>query len=623
MQSDYILSEDQVNVFRHDIKPRKAKPRQSKAPATATEEDTLTWSKDVEEATPADGDVHHTTCTERWKAAQRDDLKRMWAIYLETGIFLAACRHGLIWWICDMVESGELAKYPLAIVNQALEVFKIRLGIGYDIGCSFTQTVAHSTLGPKAKENKLRFVVPAFHGYAHRRLCQLSFHPLLVTGFGLEDLETCERIFASFNGLAPTTRYSSQFHRHQSIDLYAQQHDDDKYSELSAFILNNYKQVQNILDELPSAIAALQSGKTSEETAYHQHIEAERRFLTERQSKEISYDTFACDYLQHLLEYREAKRVYDDAMEFILRNTGKFKSEQLEKRAHLMKQHAFENYERIQDMLHALELLHQDKIKTRWTPDMEEWKNAEVYLATREYQQALNKLEGLVIARLFELHKMGLSGTGYKMRTHINKALKTRCKAIQNALKKYNIAAQALNRQQLDWKAISTYGSLAEFELLHDSRSDVQKEPWADRTNREAASLSFKIERANEERVRLNVEISRLVDSMRSEESHLEACIAKLRADKSPLTTQVVGILAHRRRQNDVHRKRIQQAYRLPCYTGTRDLQESPNSASGSALEAAETVEDDQEFDADDDLLGQQQEGIDRFIGDLRFVTDT
>jgi hypothetical protein len=43
---------------------------------------------------------------------------------------------------------------------------------------------------------------------------------------------------------------------------------------------------------------------------------------------------------------------------------------------------------------------------------MEEWKKAASYYATRVYQKALSKLEGLVVARLFELHKMGLSGTG-------------------------------------------------------------------------------------------------------------------------------------------------------------------------------------------------------------------
>jgi hypothetical protein len=37
-----------------------------------------------------------------------DSMKRMWAIYDETGIFLALCRHGFVLTIADMVSSGEL-----------------------------------------------------------------------------------------------------------------------------------------------------------------------------------------------------------------------------------------------------------------------------------------------------------------------------------------------------------------------------------------------------------------------------------------------------------------------------------------------------------------------------------
>ena len=62
----------------------------------------------TEEAGAADGDTENTTCTDRWKAAAADILKRMWNIYRESGIFLAACRHGLIWIFCDMIRSGEL-----------------------------------------------------------------------------------------------------------------------------------------------------------------------------------------------------------------------------------------------------------------------------------------------------------------------------------------------------------------------------------------------------------------------------------------------------------------------------------------------------------------------------------
>jgi len=66
------------------------------------------WSQDAQQAGPADDDEADTSCTDRWKAAMSDSLKRMWSVYRETGIFASVCRHGFIWWIANMVESGEL-----------------------------------------------------------------------------------------------------------------------------------------------------------------------------------------------------------------------------------------------------------------------------------------------------------------------------------------------------------------------------------------------------------------------------------------------------------------------------------------------------------------------------------
>jgi len=48
----------------------------------------------------------------------------------------------------------------------------------------------------------------------------------------------------------------------------------------------------------------------------------------------------------------------------------------------------------------------------RWTTGFSKRKHAESYVSIHEYQKALNKLEGLVIQRLFELAKMGFWGTG-------------------------------------------------------------------------------------------------------------------------------------------------------------------------------------------------------------------
>ncbi|KAI0261464.1 hypothetical protein BC834DRAFT_788886, partial [Gloeopeniophorella convolvens] len=199
----------------------------------------------------------------------------------------------------------------------------------------------------------------------------------------------------------------------------------------------------------------------------------------------------------------------------------------------------------------------------RWTPDMPEWQKASKYFATRQYQQTLSKLEGLVVARLFELHKMGLSGTGYKLRTHINKSLKTRCKAIQRALKKFNEAAKDLGRPQLDWKDTPSYESLAEFELLRECRDDIRQQPWADSVNRQAALYALKIERAKEEREHLNIEVARLVNWMKTEESLLAATIIQLGEDQSTLTTEVQDLLSRRLRQNELHRSRILQIYQL------------------------------------------------------------
>ena len=49
-----------------------------------------------------------TVCIEHWKNAGPDDQKHMWQMFCETGVFLAACRHGFILLICDMIQSGEL-----------------------------------------------------------------------------------------------------------------------------------------------------------------------------------------------------------------------------------------------------------------------------------------------------------------------------------------------------------------------------------------------------------------------------------------------------------------------------------------------------------------------------------
>jgi hypothetical protein len=121
-------------------------------------------------------------------------------------------------------------KYPLAIVRRLLDEFGSDIGLGYDIMCAFFKTLLRSSLGARVVALRLRGVVPAFHGHAYNRECQLGWHPLYIQGVGLEDFEECERTFARSNNLASVTRLASAFHRKQQIDEHFDFHDQDKHA---------------------------------------------------------------------------------------------------------------------------------------------------------------------------------------------------------------------------------------------------------------------------------------------------------------------------------------------------------------------------------------------------------
>ena len=67
---------------------------------------------------------------------------------------------------------------------------------------------------------------------------------------------------------------------------------------------------------------------------------------------------------------------------------------------------------------------------------------------------------------IYEIDLAWSSWLAYHIRTHIAKSLQTHCKAIQNAVKKYNEAATALlpPRPSLDWSHVSHYSFLDKFE---------------------------------------------------------------------------------------------------------------------------------------------------------------
>ena len=166
-----------------------------------------------------------TGCTKNRTAASQDD-KSSWATFYGNGWFVSACRHHLLLWFSGMIWSGELwvsflwysvytlitlnrSKYLLTHVTKAMDMFEDCLLFGSDIGCSLQKTISSSSLVPHFKKKNCKCIVNAFHGYSHNWACQKVNHLNIITGLGIEDLETLERVFSASNAVAAVTHYST------------------------------------------------------------------------------------------------------------------------------------------------------------------------------------------------------------------------------------------------------------------------------------------------------------------------------------------------------------------------------------------------------------------------------
>ena len=88
----------------------------------------------------------------------------------------------------------DRAKYGLAAARLILDTYGDDQGLGYDINCVFEGTLRRSSFGEEAERRNFQCIVDAFHCWAHKRTCQLSYHPLYKPQFGIDSLSTCEQI---------------------------------------------------------------------------------------------------------------------------------------------------------------------------------------------------------------------------------------------------------------------------------------------------------------------------------------------------------------------------------------------------------------------------------------------
>ncbi|PSS29557.1 hypothetical protein PHLCEN_2v2956 [Hermanssonia centrifuga] len=578
--SDYFLSREQVDRFKDEVKRRgrvkEMKPVEADASDVASEsddDDDAPWL--VDSASPGDacdGQEKPTPCTKRWKASAAEHEKTALNVYHQTGIFACACRHSFIVKVSEMVRSGELAKYPLAVIHHLLETSNEKnKAIGYDIGCAFDATINSSPLvGPLAREHGIKFAVNAFHGYAHNRLCQLTNHPLYKSGFGLEDLETLERVFSSSNNVARTIRYASQFHWKQALNLFFMQWDEEKYAELTKFLYNNYRQALQIIEDFTPEVNRMKEVLGIEDVDIVRWADEEHKFLVELKN-EPEERVLESAYVEALIARDKANAKWQKVSSDFLATDGQdSRDEAKTRRLETARRHAM--HEMTLTIRAVADLEQKLELKDTWTPSDPQYQETLAYVQKRHFHRALDKIQQLVVQRLFELSKANIAGMGYKLRTHIGKAMKTRGKAIRTALSKYNKLAVLMEPKAptLQWKDIVNYTFIAEFDLLRNSHShqDITSKPWAIQLHREVAAKHFKVIRAHDEIVRLNVESRRLLTRIWDEENEFKNVVANLECTDRILAAEVQSRYLRRARVNRTHVVRLRAMQALPGYTG-------------------------------------------------------
>ncbi|KAI0038722.1 hypothetical protein FA95DRAFT_1613160 [Auriscalpium vulgare] len=560
--SDYFLSPAQVDVFANEVAGKRRKVPEPGPPVP-----------DDLEGLPT-ANQPKSKCTDGWQAANATSMgKSVTEVFDQTGVFLTTCRHGIVELMTEMLRSGELAKYALASLDWIMKIYGDDQAVGYDIGCSMTSTVKSTSLGPEASSRRLQLVVNAFHGYAHNRGCQLLFHVLYQLGMGIEDLETCERIFSSLNGVARTVRHASYFHWLQFLDLHLRRWDEDRYAELSKFIYNNYRQSLAMISEYTGELAVFKQITGFGEADFERWMAEERNYL-ENLTEEPEEDLQKVAYVEALINLEATESTYGGitTVEFLTHTPASFrngydpavlrsatvKAKELERRSAHRKLVLAQNV--VNDLERRL------AIEERWTSESPEFVAVQRRIDRSKFLRAVEVLEGLVVQRLFELAKANISGTGYKLRKHISHAITRRSGAVRTALEHYN------------------------------SLAPLQTPPRPVLKYSEAAMKYFKVKRAREELVRLNVEASRLQAWVNHEDQELTSRARGVEASQPHLSAHISRLQATRAKVNDAHRRRLSQIYSLKGYSGP-----VPNDCRGIAGWVDDQDEDSDGVEIEDD----------------------
>ncbi|KAG1885348.1 uncharacterized protein F5891DRAFT_1201804 [Suillus fuscotomentosus] len=339
----------------------------------------------------------------------------------------------------------------------------------------------------------------------------------------------------------------------------------DKYAALSNYLWTHYREALKSVRLLTAELETIKAELRLSDNDFPGFFDQERIYL-DGLKQPAPRDRLSIRYVEVLDELAERRAEWDLARESGNNALNGVHIGSLEQMHDALKQARIRvnsSYAKLQHaeglVAHCETLLSVDE---RWLIGGDEYKRFKEEATLGKYHTALDELEHLVVMRLFELSKLSLSGTGYKLRQQISKALQRRSDTIRNAINRYNIQAASLipPRQTITWKDIAEYSFLGEFDLLHKD--------WARPAHREATTKYFKLCRAREEIIRLNIEIRRLRTAIHDETIDTSAVIDELLVANPLLAAELKRQWRSRAAINAVHTYRLDQIERLFGFSG-------------------------------------------------------
>ncbi|KIY53646.1 hypothetical protein FISHEDRAFT_32890, partial [Fistulina hepatica ATCC 64428] len=321
---------------------------------------------------------------------------------------------------------GARMKYLIAHMNKIIDRYGEDVGAGYDIMCEFMKTLRASSISDKVRDSRLVGIVPAFHGHAHSRSCQVWWHPLYIEGLGLIELEDCERFFAQSNELATGTRMCTPFHRRQQIVEFLHFNDLDKYASHGKFLYSKYRDALRIISNNGAELSVLEDKLKTTAEDYEEYLRQERAYLDSLR-REPAAETQKFEYMEALdglqkaiAESHVARRDFERLNDAYERgdpasgNVAKIKARYTCTANCVVV--LDEEVSRLEDVM---------GLDGRWTPESPEFIACSKEMGERKYWHALDELEHLVVQRLLELMKLNMSGVGmffyhYWISSHID-----------------------------------------------------------------------------------------------------------------------------------------------------------------------------------------------------------